>query len=90
MPDLVRRRLDEAQEFHQRVIANRRDYLQSEIQSFEERRSRRESQIRSASDERADLLGILQSHRALDEYTRLQELHLNLIADRKDLDQPDR
>lgn len=86
MPDLVLRRLDEAQEFHQRVIANRRDYLQAEIQSIEERRSRRESRIRSASDERADLLGVLQSHRALDEYTRLQELHLNLIADRNDLD----
>ena len=86
MPELVRRRLEEAQEFHQRIIANRKDFLQSEIQRIEEKRTQREIQIRDASDKRAELMGFLQSHGALEEYTRLQELHLNLIADRNDLD----
>ena len=86
MPELIRRRLDEVQEFHQRIIANRRDYLESEIQRINHQRSQRELQIREASEQRAQLLGILKTHGALGEYTRLQELHLHLIAKRNDLD----
>ena len=86
MPELVRRRLVEVQDFHRQILANRRAYLEAEIQRIESIRMRRELQIQGATDERARLLKVLQTHGALQEYTRLQELHLQDIAKRNDLD----
>ena len=86
MPDLVRRRLDEVQDFHRQILANRRAYLQSEIQRIEFNRSRRQLQIQAESDRRAQLLKVLQTHGALQEHTQLQELHVEVIARRNDFD----
>ena len=86
MPELVRRRLDEVEDFHRQIIANRRAYLESEIQRIEANRNQRELQIQSGVERRAQLLEVLQTHGALQEYTRLQELHLDLISTRNDLD----
>ena len=86
MPDLVRRRLDEVQEFHRQLLTNRRAYLQSEIQRIASNRSQRELQIQAGTDKRAQLFDVLQTHGALQEYTRLQELHLGVIARRNDID----
>ena len=86
MPELVRRRLDEVEDFHRQIIANRRAYLESEIQRIETSRNQRELQLQSRVDRRARLLEVLQTYGALQEYTRLQELHLDLIARRNDLD----
>lgn len=86
MPELVRRRLDEVEDFHRQIIANRRAYLESEIQRIETSRNQRELQLQSRIDRRARLLEVLQTYGALQEYTRLQELHLDLIARRNDLD----
>ena len=86
MPALVRRRLDEVQDFHRQILANRRAYLQSEIQRLEVNRSQREIQIQARTDRRAQLLQVLQTHGALQEYTQLQELHLELVARRNDIE----
>ena len=86
MPELVRRRLDEVEDFHRQIIANRRAYLESEIQRIEANRNQRELQIQSGVERRAQLLEVLKTHGALLEYTRLQELHLDLISTRNDLD----
>ena len=86
MPELVRRRLDEVQDFHRQLLANRRAYLESEIQRIEGNRTQRELQIQEATEKRARLLEVLQTHGALQEYTRLQELHLQDISKRNDLD----
>ena len=86
MPDLVRRRLDEVQDFHLQLLTNRRDYLQSEIQRIESNMGERELQIQAKTEERAQLLEILQTHGALQEYTSLQELHLRSVARRNDIE----
>ena len=86
MPDLVRRRLDDVRAFHRHLIANRRDYLQSEIQRIEVKRNRREIELHAAIARRARLLEVLRAHGALREYTYLQELHLDLIARRNEID----
>ena len=86
MPELVRRRLDEVEDFHRQILANRRAYLESEIQRIETNRNQRQLQIQTAVERRAQLLEVLQTYGALREYTRLQELHLELIARRNDLD----
>ena len=86
MPELVRRRLDDVQTFHRQLLSNRRDYLQSEIQRIESNIGRRENRIQVDSDRRARLLTVLESHGALQEYTSLQELHLDSVARRNDID----
>ena len=86
MPDMVRHRLDEVQDFHHQIVSNRQTYLQSEIQRIESGRSQRNLELQADSEKRAQLLGVLQNHGALQEYTALQELHLDLVSRRNDVD----
>ena len=86
MPDLVRRRIEEVQDFHRQIVANRRVYLQSEIQRIESNRNQRDLELQAAIERRAQLLEVLQTHGALQEYTRLQELHLDVVSRRNDVD----
>ena len=85
MPDMVRRRLEEVLDFHRQIVANRRTYLQSEIQSLESGRSQRTLDLQTAIERRAQLLGVLQTHGALQEFTALNELHLDLVSRRNDV-----
>ena len=45
--------------------------------------TQRENEIRNLSERRADLLGILRTHGALDEYTKLQQRNASMISDLK-------
>ena len=85
MPELVRRRLEEVEDFHRQILANRRDYLQSEIQRIATNRSQRQVQIQERVDRRGRLLGVLRTYGALREHTQLQELHLDLVARLNDI-----
>ena len=86
MPELVHRRLDEVEDFHRQILVNRRAYLDSEIQRIETNRNQRSLQIQTSLEKRAQLLEVLQTHGALQEYTLLQELHLEIMARRNDID----
>ena len=86
MPDIVKRRLEEVQDFHRQIVANRRSYLQSEMQKIEATRTQRNLDLQQETERRAQLLGILRTHGALQEYTSLQELHLDLVSRRNDVD----
>lgn len=81
LPGLVVRRLEEVEIFHRILIENRRDFLSTEIARIERDISSRERLIREKTEERASLLEVLQTHGALEEYTRLQELYLETVAD---------
>ena len=85
MPELVRRRLEDVEDFHRQILINRREYLQSEIQRIETNRSQRQGQIQERVDRRGRLLGVLRTHGALREYTQLQELYLDLVARLNDI-----
>ncbi len=80
LPGVVRRRLEEVQSFHQTLIRNRKSYLTSEIGRIEHEISQREDKIRSLSDERSELLEILRTHGAFEEYSRLQDLHTAIVS----------
>lgn len=80
LPGLVVRRLEEVEIFHRRLIENRRDFLSTEIARIRRNISSRERLIRERTEERASLLEVLQTHGALDEYTRLQELYLETVS----------
>ena len=86
MPELVRRRLADVQDFHHQLLTNRRAYLTSEIQRIESNRSRRELEIQTGGERRAQLLEVLRTHGALQEYTRLNELYSSLTAKRNEID----
>lgn len=80
LPGMVVKRLEDVRAFHQRVTTNRRKFLESEIKRLRDDTIKREGQIRIFSDERASLLSILQTHGALEEYTRLQHRHLQIVS----------
>lgn len=81
LPGLVIRRLEDVKIFHHQLIANRRDFLLAEINRLRRTISSRERIIREKTEERAELLEVLQTHGALEEYTRLQEIYLEAVAD---------
>lgn len=87
LPELVRKRLDEVQEFNAKLVENRRRFLQSEIERLERAISHRRDQIRELTEQRANLLSVLSTHRALDEYTRLNERHSHVVAELRDTEQ---
>jgi len=74
----VVKRLNDVAAFHQQVVANRRQFLGGEVERLKEAIANRVQEIRVLSDRRAEFLKILQTHGALEDYTRLQ----NLLADR--------
>lgn len=71
--DSVRRTLKEAQEFHRKLVANRRDYLMDEIARLEGAIQAVEQDIRRRSNDRSELLAVLETHGAFDEFARLSE-----------------
>ena len=77
-PNAVKRTMEEARTFHQRIITNRRDFLASEISRIQKTISDRELKIAELTDKRAEVMQILQTHGALQEMTKLQESHVAL------------
>lgn len=71
--DGVRKTLEDAKFFHETVVSNRRDFLESEVARIESGISEREAEIEKLSNERAKLLDVLKTHGALQEMTKLQE-----------------
>lgn len=71
--DAIRRKLADTKRFREQVIANRREFLATEINRLGERIAAREREIKALSDERAEHLDILKTHGALEEMTRLRE-----------------
>ena len=81
LPDTVIRRFEEVQRFHESVIANRRSYLSGEIDAAKRRISEREIQKQSIDTERQQIMGILGSHGALEQFSRLQADYGRKTAD---------
>jgi uncharacterized protein YydD (DUF2326 family) len=85
LPGHVTKRLEDVQAFHSKIVANRKNYLQSEITRLNDAISAREKNISKLSEERSSLLTILKTHGALEEYTKLQQLHLRTVSQLEDL-----
>lgn len=81
LPERIVRRFDEVQTFHEKISADRRTFLERERQRLTAVLLERETTIRTASEERASLMEILQTHGALEEYTKLQQQHLQRMAE---------
>jgi uncharacterized protein YydD (DUF2326 family) len=86
LPESVRKRLDEVRTFHARLINNRRAFLNDEVVRLEQGCLQRDEKIGRLTSQRASLLAILQEHGALEEYSRLQQVHLATVDAVRELD----
>ncbi len=75
LPELAQRRYDDVLEFHESVVRNRRSYLQSEHAAASERIGAREAKRNSLDRRRSELMSMLKSHGALDQFIALQAEH---------------
>lgn len=72
LPGIAIRRYDEVHSFHESVIRNRQDYLSGELSSAKQRIKSREKQKSRLDKRRSEIMGILLSHGALDQFSKLQ------------------
>lgn len=77
-PNAVKRTLDEARTFHRQIVSNRRDFLGAEIKRIQQAIDERETQIKDLTEQRAEVMQLLQTHGALQEMAKLQERHVAL------------
>ena len=66
--------------FHQKILENRKNYLQTEIERLKESKKEIEATIYSLDNNRSDLMKILESHGALEEYSMLQNRYNEIKA----------
>ncbi len=76
--DVVKKRLEDVVDFHQQIVGNRKSYLQDEIKRLQREIEQQSATIKNLGDKRAGLLQILQTHGALDEYTKLNRRQTDL------------
>ena len=69
----ITKSLSDVLNFHKNLIKNRKEYLSTEINELKRIINRISSDIRSLSDKRAELMKIIETHGALEEYSKLQE-----------------
>jgi uncharacterized protein YydD (DUF2326 family) len=85
LPDLVRRRYEDVIRFHDSIIRNRRSYLQGEHAAASERVNTREARREELDRRRSELMGMLRSHGALDQFVVLQAEQGRLQAETETL-----
>ena len=84
-PEIIKRRIDEVQRFQVAVVQNRQSHLQDEITSAKKRVNERDQKIEKLDGRRKELMEILKSGGALEQFTGLQEEAGRLEAERKQL-----
>lgn len=72
LPEVAIRRFNEVENFHKSIVDNRRSYLSAEIDGALQRIAQRETDMMRMDRRRSELLEILRSHGALDQFTKLQ------------------
>lgn len=72
LPDLVKRRYEDVKSFHESVVRNRKDYLFSELEAAKLRVELRDGKKAQLDQRRSEILSILKSHGALEQFLKLQ------------------
>lgn len=85
-PDGIRRRLDEVTTFHRQLTDNRRQFLAAEVDRLRHAILARNDRIKETTNQRAEYLVILNTYGALQEYTQLQQQHLQILNGIRELD----
>ena len=72
LPGLAVKRYDEVRSFHESVVRNRRDYLADELEAAKLRVETREQEKQGLVARRAEIMNVLKTHGALDQFSKLQ------------------
>lgn len=72
LPDLVKKRYEDVRRFHESVVRNREDYLTDELEAARDRIETRNQEKAILDERRAEIMGMLKSHGALDQFMKLQ------------------
>lgn len=75
LPTAVKRSLEEARNFNETIVRNRQHFIAQEIADLAALTTDRDQRIAELTDRRAGLLATLAGHGALEEFTRLQDMH---------------
>lgn len=81
LPELITKRFDEVSAFHDSVVSNRREHLKQEIEQINNRISQRLEEKILLDNERSEIMRLLQSHGALEQYMQLQNMLSKLDAE---------
>ena len=84
-PDIVKKRFEEVQVFHNSVVRNRKLYLQSEIERVKASISNRGKKIAELTERQTFIMNLLQTHGALEQYNKLNSDLLGKQAELEDL-----
>jgi|CXWL01.1.fsa_nt_gi uncharacterized protein YydD (DUF2326 family) len=71
--DSLKKTLEETKKFHSEIIQNRKNFLKAEINEIKNNLSFNADVMEEKISERAELMRLLQTHGALDEFTFLQK-----------------
>lgn len=72
LPEMVTRRFEEVSSFHESVVRNRREHLKQEMGEITARINHRYKEKEALDNERSEILSLLQTHGALDQYMKFQ------------------
>ena len=72
LPGLVKRRYEDVKSFHESVVRNRKDYLSSELEAAKLRIELRDGRKAQLDHRRGEILVILKSYGALEQFLKLQ------------------
>lgn len=72
LPDVAFKRYHEVRSFHESVIHNRRDYLAGELVLAKQRIESRKQQMAKLDQRKSEVMSILKSHGALDQFAKMQ------------------
>jgi len=86
LPGIALKRLEDVRRFHETILANRRKHLQDEINAAKRRIEHRQTQSQQMDVRREQLMGLLKTHGALDQFTQLQAELSRLDAEVEELD----
>jgi uncharacterized protein YydD (DUF2326 family) len=79
-PAAVTRELAEVEAFHTKVVENRKQFLLSETDRLTAEVARRKTELERKHDRQADILTLLNTHGALDQYSNLQQAHSDQVS----------
>jgi uncharacterized protein YydD (DUF2326 family) len=72
LPGVALKRYDDVRVFHESVVRNRRDYLYGELDAAKNRILARDQEKQRLDNRRSEVMNLLQSHGALEQYSKLQ------------------
>lgn len=73
LSDLIKQRFEDVELFHKVIIENRREHLQSEIDSTQIRICDNQNKLTEIANRRQQIMNVLQAGGALQEFSKLQE-----------------